>query len=94
MRDGKEHRRWFLRSLAYLASKDKRLKVVSGNYFTTAMLPKNIELQLRFFDRYLKGIENGWEKEPRVEVSIGGADDSVTQWFADTQWPLSGTRWT
>ena len=23
----------------------------------------------RFFDRYLKGIDNGWEKEPKVEVS-------------------------
>ena len=28
------------------------------------------ELQKRFFDYYLKGEQNGWEKEPRVWLNI------------------------
>ena len=49
------------------------------------MLPNNVALQLKFFDRYLKGIANGWESEPRVEVSIRATDDSIKSWIPDTE---------
>ncbi|MCC6473425.1 MAG: CocE/NonD family hydrolase [Burkholderiales bacterium] len=88
------HLRGTIEGWMKLASKDKWLKVESGPYFTTPMLPESIALQLRFFDRYLKGIDNGWEREARVEVSIRGADDTVERWIRDSQWPLGGTRWT
>ena len=88
------HLRGTIEAFTKIASKQKWLKVESGPYFTTPMLPKSIALQLRFFDRYLKGMENGWENEPRVEVSIRGTDDSVKRWIPDTQWPMSGTQWT
>jgi predicted acyl esterase len=88
------HGRGTIEAWTKLASKDKWLKVESGNYFTTAMLPQNIALQLRFLDHYLKGVNNGWEKEPRVEVSIRGADDKVKRWVPGTQWPMSTTKWT
>ena len=32
--------------------------------------PQSVAFQRKFFDRYLKGLDNGWEKEPRVEVVI------------------------
>ncbi len=35
----------------------------------------NDELQ-RFFDRYTKGIENGWETTPRVRVSLLGFNEA------------------
>jgi uncharacterized protein len=88
------HLRGTIEAFMKIASKDKWLKVESGPYFTTPMLPQNIALQLKFFDRYLKGINNSWEKEPRVEVALRGADDSVKCWISDSQWPLSGTKWT
>jgi predicted acyl esterase len=87
------HGRGTVEAFGKLASKQKWLKVESGNYFTTAMLPQNIALQLKFLDHFLKGADNGWEKEPKVEVSIRGADDKVSRWVKDTQWPLSGTQW-
>ena len=34
----------------------------------------NDELQ-RFFDRYTKGIDNGWEKTPNVRVSLLGFNE-------------------
>lgn len=82
--------------LGYLgiASREKWLKVQSGSYFFTFLLPQNLALQRKFFDRYLKGIENGWEGEPKVEVAVRAADDTVKKVVRDTQWPLTGTQWT
>ncbi|WNJ18071.1 CocE/NonD family hydrolase [Pontibacter sp. G13] len=43
---------------------------------------------LRFFDRYLKGIPNGWENEPPVhyyQVHQG--------WMSAAEWPLRQTEW-
>lgn len=76
-----------------LASRDKWLKVQSGSYFLTFLLPESVALQRKFFDRYLKGLDNGWEREPRVDVAIRTADDKVKRRALDTAWPLNGTSW-
>ena len=88
------HLRGTIEAFNKIKSKQKWLKVESGPYFTTPMLPHNVALQLKFFDRYLKDIDNGWEKEPRVEVSIRATDDSIKSWLPDTEWPMRVTRWT
>jgi len=82
--------------LGYLgiASREKWLKVQSGSYFLTFLSPESVALQRRFLDRYLKEIDNGWEREPKVEVALRAPDDTVKRVLRDTQWPLSGTRWT
>ena len=82
--------------LGYLGitSREKWLKVQSGSYFLTFLLPQSVALQRKFFDRYLKDIDNGWEKEPKVEVAVRAADDTVARVVSDTQWPLTGTKWT
>jgi predicted acyl esterase len=77
-----------------IASHDKWLKVQSGSYFFTFLLPQNVALQRKFFDRYLKDIDNGWENEPKVEVAVRAADDTVKRVVSDTRWPLSETEWT
>jgi len=82
--------------LGYLGitSREKWLKVQSGSYFLTFLQPESVALQRKFFDRYLKNIDNGWEKEPKVEVAVRAADDTVKRVVRDTQWPLKGTNWT
>jgi predicted acyl esterase len=77
-----------------IASPEKWLKVQSGSYIHTYLQPKNVALQKRFFDRYLKGKDNGWEKEPRVEVEIRTAHNEVKRIVAGTCWPLPETQWT
>jgi uncharacterized protein len=81
--------------LGYLgiASKQKWLKVQSGSYFLTFLMPESVALQRKFFDRYLRGVDNGWENEPKVEVAVRSADDKVKRVARDTRWPLTGTRW-
>ena len=51
-------------------------------------------MQKRFFDRYLKGIDNGWENEPPVEVEIRAPGDTVKRAARSTAWPLPETQWT
>src|SRR5260370_1227490 len=77
-----------------IASEEKWLKVQSGSYFLTFFLPESVALQRKFFDRYLKGISNGWEREPKVEVAVRAADDTVKRVARDRRWPLAGTKWT
>ena len=62
--------------------------------FPTFLQPQNVALQNRFFDRYLKGIDNGWEKEPRIEVQIRAPGDTIKRLAQSTAWPLRETQWT
>jgi uncharacterized protein len=77
-----------------IASREKWLKIQAGSYFLTFLLPDSVALQRKFFDRYLKGLENGWEQEPKVDVAIRTPDDKVKRRALDTQWPLRDTNWT
>jgi predicted acyl esterase len=88
------HLRGTIRGYMGIASREKWLKVQSGSNFHTFLQPRNVAMQQRFFDRYLKDIENGWENEPRVEVEIRGPADSVTRVARAATWPLPGTQWT
>ena len=45
-------------------------------------------LQLRWFDRWVKGIENGIEDEEPVRIFVMGADP----WRDEHDWPLPDTR--
>lgn len=47
-------------------------------------------LQLRWFDRWVKGIENGIEQEPPVRIFVMG----LNQWREESDWPLPDTRYT
>ncbi len=46
---------------------------------------------LRFFDRWLKDVDNGWEREPPVFFHTAHAAPADT-WRAAESWPLPGTR--
>jgi uncharacterized protein len=48
------------------------------------------ELQLRWFDYWLKGKSNGVDGDPAVRVFVMGAN----QWRTAEDWPIPGTRFT
>ncbi len=60
--------------------------------------------RLRFFDRWLKGIENGVEDEPPVRLFVMGGGDGRKnsagrinhggKWRAENEYPLARTRYT
>jgi len=88
------HLRGTIAGFLGIASREKWLKVQAGSYFITFLAPENVALQRRFFDRYLKGIENGWENESRVTVAVRAPDDTVQRSIAGSDWPLPETQWT
>ncbi len=55
-----------------------------------------VATQLPFFDRYLKGIQNGWEHEPNVRLYVLLPPDAGKTgsgfWVSGDSYPLPGTR--
>ena len=48
------------------------------------------EMQLRWFDHWLKGAENGIMEEPPVRIFVMGDN----RWRAENEWPLARTQYT
>lgn len=48
------------------------------------------DYMIRFYDRWLKGIENGIENDPRVWVFVIGANE----WRSANEWPFPETQFT
>lgn len=53
-----------------LASQDKWLRIHNSQEWPDYYDEANVEDQRRFFDRYLKDVENGWETTPRVRYAV------------------------
>ena len=49
--------------------------------------------QLRWFDYWLKGIDNGIMDEPPVKLAIRNGADKI-EWRFEHEWPLKRTQWT
>jgi putative CocE/NonD family hydrolase len=71
------------------AGAHKGIDYVHGHFGPQARIDARM-LQLRWFDHYLKGIDNGVEHEPPLDFFIMGDN----RWVKATSWPLPGTRFT
>jgi predicted acyl esterase len=74
------------------ASKDKWLSMHVGRHEEYFYLPYGLDLQKRFFDHFLKGLDNGWENEARVQLIIRYIDRFEVR--KEDDWPIARTRWT
>jgi predicted acyl esterase len=52
-----------------------------------------LALQKKFFDCFLKGLDNGWDLTPPVTLNIRHPDATFTLRH-EQEWPLARTRWT
>jgi len=77
-----------------IASPNKWLRVHNTHEWPDYYDPYHRADLHRFFDRYLKGIDNGWERTPRVRVSLFDPPlaDEVDR--AAQDYPLPQTRFT
>jgi hypothetical protein len=55
-----------------------------------AALPDTAAIELRWFDYWLKGIDNGLDKEPPVKVFVMGRNE----WRFENEYPLARTKYT
>ena len=64
------HAQGTLRAWKNLGSQEKWLRVHNRQEWTDLYNPYNCQELLRFFDHYMKGINNGWENTPRIRLSV------------------------
>ncbi len=74
------------------ASKQKWLEAHGLEHWTHFYTDYGRSLQLRFFDYFLHGKNNGWDKQPSVQLQVRHVDRFVER--AESEWPLKGTKWT
>ena len=75
------------------ASKHKKLRIHTGSHVHPFYTEEGRRDQIRFFDYWLKGIDNGVMDEPPVKLAIRKGRDEI-EWRYEHEWPLARTRWT
>ena len=75
------------------ASKHKKLRIHTGSHVHPFYRDEARADQQRFFDYWLKGIDNGVMDEPPVKLAIRHGADKV-EWRNENEWPLARTQWT
>lgn len=76
-----------------ISSRDKWLRIHNTGEWDDYYNEAHTEDLRKFFDRYLKGVENGWEDTPRVRVSVlnPGGTDVVDR--PEEDFPIPRTRY-
>jgi predicted acyl esterase len=74
------------------AAKQKWLEAHGIEHWTHFYTDYGRNLQLRFFDYFLHGKKNGWDKQPPVRLQVRHIDHFVER--TENEWPLKRTKWT
>jgi len=86
------HLRGNIEGYLHAASAQKWLEVHGGPHWSAYYSDYSNTLQLRFFDHYLKGMQNDWPEQPPIQLQVRHVDRFVQR--HETAWPLPRTQWT
>ena len=75
------------------ASKQKWLEVHGDAHWTHFYTNYGVDLQKRFLAHFLKGEDNGWDKEPPVQLQVRVPGEKFIARH-ENEWPLARTQWT
>ena len=80
---------------AFMRSKSphKKLRIHTGSHVHPYYTEDGKRDQIRFFDHWLKGADNGVMAEPPVKLAIRHGADRIV-WRDEHEWPLARTQWT
>ncbi|BCB78346.1 CocE/NonD family hydrolase [Phytohabitans flavus] len=87
------HLRGNVEAFVRAASTRKWLEMHGHAHWPLFYTDYGVDLQMRFFDRYLKGANNGWEDRPAVQLQIRHVDATFEPRGEDA-WPPPATEWT
>jgi predicted acyl esterase len=87
------HPRGNFEGFARAASKQKWLEAHGGSHWAPFYTDYGVKLQKKFFDYFLKGKKNGWDRQPRVLLQVRHPGEKFVQ-RAESEWPLKRTKWT
>ena len=74
-------------------SDQKWLEVHGDTHYTHFYSTYGRDLQKRFFDHFLKGVDNGWDREQPVLLNIRRPGEHFSL-RKEGEWPLARTVWT
>ena len=86
------HTRGNLEGFVRAASAQKWLEAHGIEHWTHFYTDYGRDLQRRFFDHFLKGDDNGWDRTPPVLLQIRHPDRFEPR--PEREWPLARTQWT
>jgi predicted acyl esterase len=75
------------------SSKQKWLEAHGDSHWSLFSSAYGLDLQKRFFDHFLKGVDNGWEQTPPVTLNVRHPGEKFVR-RSEREWPLARTRWT
>ena len=75
------------------ASEQKWLEVHGGSHWAPFYTDYGVKLQKRFFDHFLKGMDNGWDSQPPVLLQVRHPGEKFVERH-ENEWPLARTQWT
>ena len=87
------HLRGNIEGFIQSASEKKWLEVHGLEHWTHFYTPYGVNLQRQFFDRFLKGEDNGWDNKPKVLLQIRHVGNKFVAREEDA-WPIPRTVWT
>jgi len=86
------HSRGNFEAFAGVSSEMKWLEVHGLEHWTEFYTAYGLEVQRRFFDHFLKGADNGWDRSARVQLKVRTPEGFIRR--DEHEWPLARTRWT
>ena len=87
------HNRGNVEGFVRAGSQHKWLEMHGGAHWAGFYTDYGVDLQKRFFDHYLLGINNGWDtRQPKVQLQVRHVDRFVQR--HENEWPLARTQWT
>ena len=87
------HTRGNFEAFMRAASPQKWLEAHGIEHWTHFYTDYGRNLQLRFFDYFLKGEQNGWDQQPRVVLQVRHPGERFEA-RDEIAWPLPSTNWT
>lgn len=73
-------------------ARQKWLEVHGDSHWSLFSADYGVQLQKRFFDHFLKGEDNGWDKTPPVLLNLRHVDGRFER-RDEQEWPLARTEW-
>jgi hypothetical protein len=87
------HPRGNFEAFTQAAADQKWLEVHGAEHWTHYYTSYGLDLQRRFFDHFLHGADNGWERTAPVRLNIRHPGERFVV-RDEQEWPLARTRWT
>ncbi len=88
------HPRGNFQAFTQAASTQKWLECHPGRHEEWFYLKCGMDFEKRFLDHFLKGEDNGWDKEPPVQLHLRRPFSDKFELRKEQSWPLHDTKWT